>query len=59
MPKAKHKHEWIPIVYGLPGGDLWEAADRGEVSLGGCLISPGNPTEECVLCGKRRGKLKF
>lgn len=37
----------MPIVYGLPGPDLFEAAERGEVRLGGCIM-PSGPT--CPLC---------
>ena len=29
----------VPIVYGMPMGDLEEKADRGEVILGGCCIA--------------------
>ncbi len=28
------------IVYGLPGEELFAAAARGEVALGGCLVRP-------------------
>lgn len=28
------------IVFGLPGVDLWEARERGEIALGGCVIEP-------------------
>jgi hypothetical protein len=37
----------IPIVYGLPGGDLFEQAERGEVELGGCLVVDTNPQFHC------------
>jgi len=30
----------IPIVYGLPGGALIDAAGRGEIVLGGCIVGP-------------------
>jgi len=29
-----------PVVYGLPGPELWERAERGEVILGGCVPEP-------------------
>ncbi len=38
----------IPVVYGLPGRELFEAAERGEIRLGGCVM-PGWPL--CRLCG--------
>ena len=44
--------EVIPIVYGMPGLDLMQAADRGEVALGGCVIVEGfDPTHSCRVCG--------
>jgi hypothetical protein len=38
----------VPIVYGLPGPELWEASERGEVILGGCVIIPENPSHGCT-----------
>lgn len=29
----------IPIVYGLPGRDLIEQSNRGEIELGGCVVT--------------------
>jgi len=43
----------VEIVYGLPGEELQEAADRGEVQLGGCIVEPNNPDWACRSCGKR------
>lgn len=36
-----------PIVFGLPGPDLFEAAERGEVLLGGCCVTGDDPTHGC------------
>jgi len=41
----------VPIAYGYPSSDLWEAEQRGEVVLGGCLIGPESPASECGSCG--------
>lgn len=41
----------IPIVYGLPGPDLMESAQRGEVMLGGCLVMDENPDWRCTDAG--------
>ena len=41
----------VPIVYGLPGEELMAAAKRGEVALGGCLVSPDDPRWRCKKCG--------
>jgi hypothetical protein len=43
--------EAIPIEYGLPGSDLAEAEERGEVVLGGC--EPKEATWACRSCGAR------
>ncbi len=29
--------DFIPVIYGMPGPDLVEAEERGEVILGGCV----------------------
>ena len=41
----------IRIEYGYPSSELAEAAERGEVILGGCLIWPEAPDFECRGCG--------
>lgn len=47
--------EATPIVYGLPGADLYELADHGSVFLGGCVISDWDPTHMCNTCGTSWG----
>ena len=42
--------EWIPIVYGHPTAETFEAMHRGEVAIGGCLIFPDRPDVECRRC---------
>lgn len=37
----------VRIVYGMPGGELFEAANRGEVVLGGCVIGGDDPDFAC------------
>lgn len=39
-----------PIAYGYPDPELFEAAERGEVVLGGCLTFVGQPTTRCSRC---------
>jgi hypothetical protein len=34
-PECGSRENVIPIVYGYPSDELFEAADRGEVELGG------------------------
>jgi hypothetical protein len=43
--------EVAEIVYGLPGSDLAEAEERGEVILGGC--EPKEARRACRSCGAR------
>ena len=41
----------LPLVIGMPGPDLAEAAGRGEVILGGCVMDDGSiPTWQCRDC---------
>ncbi len=47
----------IRIVYGFPGGELVEAAKRGEVELGGCVVSGDRPLFRCRRCGRTQGRL--
>ena len=50
----------IPIVYGMPGKELFEAAERGELSLGGCCEEINAPDAKCKGCGHewRKGDKK-
>jgi hypothetical protein len=45
-------HDPIKISYGLPSGDMFDAYARGEIILGGCLMSPSSPTSRCRKCGQ-------
>ena len=40
----------IEIVYGMPGPELFEASERGEVILGGCCITGDDPKYHCKKC---------
>jgi len=49
----------VPILYGLPTEEGFEAARRGEVKLGGCLVEPWKPEWWCLACDagfRTRGK---
>ena len=50
----------VQIQYGLPRftPELKEAVRRGEVVLGGCVISADSPKWACRDCGNRFGKLR-
>jgi hypothetical protein len=54
----------IPIVYGMPGRELVNQSERGEVELGGCVVSDelldperglisGDPDLSCPKCHGR------
>lgn len=41
----------VPVVYGMPTEEMWLAAERSEIILGGCSLSlEGDVTRSCV-CG--------
>ena len=41
----------IPILDGYPSEEMFEAPERGEIRLGGCVIGPESPAFECASCG--------
>ena len=41
----------IPIVYGYPGPESFEAAERAEVEFGGYVLPEDPPTRRCRDCG--------
>ncbi|MGY1814353.1 endonuclease/exonuclease/phosphatase family protein [Blastococcus sp. SYSU D00820] len=46
----------VALVFGLPAGETIEAAERGEVVLGGCLVEEGPmPRWACPRCGRSFG----
>lgn len=49
----------IPIMYGYPANAkaAFEAAERGELVIGGCVIDDDNPIWSCGDCGERYGRL--
>jgi hypothetical protein len=44
----------VPIAYGYPSYQMFEAAERGEIVLGGCMVFEGQPTQRCVACDASR-----
>ena len=40
----------VEIVYGEPGVELAEQAARGEICLGGCCVTEGQPDRHCTAC---------
>jgi hypothetical protein len=53
----------IPIIYGMPGRELMDQSGRGEIELGGCVVSQvfdpelgfisGDPELSCPKCEGR------
>lgn len=44
----------VPVIWGLPGPDLFEESAQGTVALGGCVLpAPGepHPAKACRDCG--------
>ena len=41
----------VRILYGMPTEDAFEASERGEFVLGGCVIGDESPDFECRGCG--------
>ena len=44
------RQKMLEIVYGRPSIETMEKAERGEVYLGGCMISYRNPKYHCNNC---------
>jgi hypothetical protein len=55
----------VNIVYGYPGFDLRERSERGEVHIGGCVLTEDQPDRHCTSCEhewqirRRRSKRDF
>jgi hypothetical protein len=47
-----------PVLRGLPTDDVQRALAHGEIDvvLGGCVVSPHDPTHQCTTCGRRFGR---
>ncbi len=45
--------ELLLIRYGELGVSMMEAARRGEIVLGGCIVSESDPDLECAACGEQ------
>ena len=51
---ACHQRTLVELVFGMPGPELFEAAEQGELALGGCCITPtlacDSPDLTCTTC---------
>jgi hypothetical protein len=50
------REDSVPMVWGLPGPDLMELAERGLVALGGCMLPGEAPVLSCRACGLEWGR---
>ena len=48
----------LPIAYGEPTAETFEAAKRGELALGGCVVTENDPAWWCRACEHEYGKTK-
>jgi len=53
-PACHKKDQVIPISYGKPGPETIKKANKGEIKLGGCMISGTSPRFYC-----KTDKLEF
>lgn len=46
------EHAVVRVVYGFPSASMFDAAERGEIVLGGCMISEDAPRHPvtCTAC---------
>lgn len=40
----------VPILYGYPMPEAWEAERRGELVIGGCIVDDDEPEYACADC---------
>lgn len=59
MPKKKcpacGSTDIVKILYGMPTHEAYEAAERGELVIGGCCVLDIKPTKHCKACGQDFG----
>lgn len=51
------KDEPLRIAYGYPSHDMFEASERGELALGGCMIEADSPEWHCRRCSHEWGRV--
>ena len=51
-PNCKEKRG-VAISYGYPTEELFEAVERDEAVLGGCMQEIDDPDRQCLACGHR------
>ncbi len=56
-PPTCHGQPMRPIVYGMPDAELVEASARGEIEIGGCVVSDDMPAFRCRTCRRTAGRI--
>jgi hypothetical protein len=51
-PRCQVSARPVSIAYGFPSVEMMEAAERGEIQLGGCAIQEEDPSFACAACGE-------
>jgi hypothetical protein len=41
----------VKILFGFPSYKMFERSERGEIALGGCVLSEESPDYRCLSCG--------
>jgi hypothetical protein len=62
-PKCKQE-AGVSILYGMPGIELADQAERNEIVLGGCVLNENQSDRQCKSCGnewqiERRGERRL
>ncbi|HVJ47648.1 hypothetical protein [Desulfitobacterium sp.] len=59
MPKKRcpacGSNHTLKIIYGEPTYEAFEAAEGGELVLGGCCVTSNDPTHFCKTCDQQFG----
>ncbi len=54
-PQCHSSAQVVRILYGMPTYEAFEAAERGEFVLGGCMVSYDSLVWHCKTCGEGFG----
>src|SRR4051812_41441411 len=50
------RQDSVPLLGGLPDGEAFHLAERGLISLGGCMVPGETPAFSCRSCGLDWGR---
>jgi hypothetical protein len=49
-PECRKPLKLVPILYGYPAPEAFEAERRGELVIAGCMVGEGDPKWACAAC---------